>query len=77
MDNPFEYPEDRHELFEQPNEEEASVYFRLMDFQDLIKQYGVDFAMNRLDEEVFQQIAGWFLDEEDEEPNDWRNTDEA
>ena len=64
MDNPFEYPEDRHELFEQPNEEEANFYFTLREFENLVREHGVDFVLNRIDEEIFQQMAQWFLDDE-------------
>lgn len=64
MDNPFEYPEDRSELFGETNEEEASFYFSLMDFKQLIERYGVDFVMNRLDEETFDKIMDWIVDEE-------------
>lgn len=63
METPFEYPEDRSELFEQPNEEEASFYFSLMDFKQLIKRYGVEFVMNRMDIETYQELAIWFEDE--------------
>ena len=67
MDNPFEYPEDRHELFEQPNEEEAAFYFTLNDFKEFIDKYGVNFVMNRLDEETFDKLVDWFVDGEDNE----------
>ena len=77
METPFDYPTDRSELFTGGNEEEASVYFRLIDFQDLIKKYGIDFVMNRLDENTFINLASWFLDDDEEDLIDWRNTDEA
>jgi len=64
MDNPFEYPEDRGEIFGEPNEEEAHFYFTLMDFKGFIDKYGVDFVMNRLDEETFDKILDWLVDEE-------------
>ncbi len=64
MDNPFEYPNDRQEFFEGASEEEASFYFSLMDFESLIKRYGIDFVMNRLDEETFDKIMDWIVDEE-------------
>lgn len=72
METPFNYPTDRSELFGETNEEEASVYFRLIDFQDLIKKYGIDFIMNRLDNDTFINLASWFLDD-DEDPYEWRN----
>lgn len=64
MDNPFEYPEDRSDIFMGANEEEASFYFSLMDFEQLIKRYGADFVINRMGEDTFNLLAEWFLDEE-------------
>lgn len=77
MDNPFEYPEDRSEIYGESNEEEASFYFTLMDFQALVKRYGVEFIMNRLDENTFVALGAWWLDDDEEDLIDWRNTDEA
>lgn len=59
---PFEYPEDRAELFGKQNEEEAWFYFILNDFKDLINHYGVDFVMNRLDTETYSKLSSWFGD---------------
>ena len=66
MDNPFEYPADRPEFFEETNEEEAHFYFTLREFENLVREHGVDFVLNRIDEEIFQQMAQWFLDDENE-----------
>lgn len=66
MDNPFEYPTDRSEFFEETNEEEAHFYFTLREFENLVREHGVDFVLNHIDEEIFQQMAQWFLDDEDE-----------
>ena len=77
MENPFEYPDDRSEFFGEANEEEASFYFSLMDFEKLIEHYGTEFVLNRLGEETFNKLAVWFLEDDDEELIDWRNTDEA
>ena len=64
MENPFEYPADRSEFFGETNEEEAAFYFSLMDFKQLIDRYGVEFVFNRLDEETFDKILDWLMDEE-------------
>lgn len=64
MDDPFEYPADRSELFGETNEEEASFYFSLIDFKQLIDRYGVEFVFNRLDLETFDKIVDWLVDEE-------------
>ena len=66
MDNPFEYPADRSEFFEETNEEEALFYFTLREFEQLVKEHGVDFIMNRVDEEIFIQLCDWFLEGGDE-----------
>lgn len=66
MENPFEYPADRSEFFEGSSEEEAHFYFTLREFENLVREHGVDFVLNRIDEEIFQQMAQWFLDDEDE-----------
>lgn len=34
-----------------------------MDFKQLIKRYGVEFVMNRMDIETYQELAIWFEDE--------------
>lgn len=72
MENPFEYPDDRSELFEPENEEcthseEAHFYHTLADFEELVLRYGTDAVMNRLLEPVFMKLATWFLEDDDEE----------
>lgn len=67
MENPFEYPEDRSELFGETNEEEAHFYHTLADFEELILRYGTEAVMNRLPEPVFMKLAAWFLEDDDEE----------
>jgi len=68
MENPFEYPEDRAELFTESNQEEAHFYFTLSDFENLVSKHGIDFVMNRLSEDVFIKLATWFLEDDEE---DW------
>jgi len=65
MENPFEYPENRSEFFGEANEEEASFYHSIMDFESLLDRYGIDFVMNRMNEEVFIKLADWFADDDD------------
>lgn len=66
MDNPFEYPDNRSEFYEGPSEEEAHFYFTLMDFKGLVKAHGAAFVMNRLDQETFDSLVDWFMEDEDE-----------
>ena len=66
MDNPFEYPADRPEFFEGASEEESHFYFTLREFENLVRDHGVDFVLNRMDEETFDKLVTWFLDDEDE-----------
>lgn len=68
MDNPFEYPGDRSEIFEPENEEEAHFYHTLADFEELVLRYGIEAVMNRISEPVFMKLAAWFLEDDDE---DW------
>lgn len=65
MENPFEYPADRSEFFEGSSEEEAHFYFTLADFEQLIIDHGPDFVFNRMHENIFQQVATWFLDDDE------------
>jgi hypothetical protein len=58
--NEFQYPEDRSELYEGPNEEEQSLYFSLMDFQQLVERYGVDFVINRLNFETSNKLYEYY-----------------
>lgn len=67
MENPFEYPEDRSELFEPENEEEAHFYHTLADFEELVVQYGTDAVLNRISEPVFMKLATWFLEDDEDE----------
>jgi hypothetical protein len=72
---PFEYPQDRGELFEGANEEEMAFYFAIMGFEDMINKHGADFVMNRLPLEIVNKIAYTFnviL----EEP-DWTNENQV
>jgi hypothetical protein len=60
---PFEYPEDRSEIFGEVNEEEASFYFSLNDFEQLISRYGVQFVMSRMRNETFEKLSQWFYED--------------
>jgi hypothetical protein len=62
MDELFEYPEDRGEIYQAPNEEEAHLYFTIADFGDLIEKYGVDFVMNRVRYPIYMKIYRHFED---------------
>ena len=59
----FQYPEDRGEIYGEPNEEEAALYFSLMDFEHLIERYGTQFIMTRLRNETFQKLSEWFYED--------------
>jgi hypothetical protein len=52
----FFYPEDRGELFGEPNEEEAWVYHTLTDFDEIVKRNGVFFVLNRISKETLNEI---------------------
>ncbi len=60
--NEFEYPEDRGEIYGEPNEEEAWVYFTLNDFAHAVNKYGAQFVLARLNNEAFQKLSEWFYD---------------
>jgi hypothetical protein len=54
------YPEDRGEIFGEPNEEEAHFYFVLNDFTDLLDKYGVDYVMTRLRYPEYMKLFNYF-----------------
>lgn len=56
------YPEDRGEIYGEPNEEEAALYFTLMEFTQIVDKYGVDFVMTKLDKKTFDKINQWIQD---------------
>ena len=58
----FQYPEDRGEIYGEPNEEEAAFYFSLMDFEALIERYGAQFVLSRMRNEAFEKLSEWFYD---------------
>ena len=58
----FRYPEDRGEIFDEPNEEEAWVYHTLMDFEQCINKYGAHFMLSRMRNETFEKLSNWFYD---------------
>ena len=62
------YPEDRGELFGEVNEEEASFYFTLNDFERLIEHYGAHFVLSRMRNNSFEKLSQWFFHEEKAEP---------
>lgn len=47
------------------NEEEAHFYHTLREFESLIKEHGVDFVLNRMDHEIFNQIGDWYYAEDE------------
>jgi len=59
---PFEYPEDRGEIFGEVNEEEQSLMYSIMDFEQLIDRYGVNLIFARMRNDQFMKIAEWFSD---------------
>lgn len=61
------YPEDRGELYGEINEEEASFYFALNDFDKLIERYGAHFVLSRMRKDTFQKLSQWFYHEEKQE----------
>jgi hypothetical protein len=58
----FEYPEDRGEIFGEYNDEEASFYFMLNDFDACVSKYGAQFVISRMRNETFEKLSEWFLD---------------
>jgi len=56
------YPEDRGEIYGETNEEEAALYFTLMEFTQVVDKYGIDFIMMRLDRKTVDQIDQWIQD---------------
>lgn len=42
------------------NEEEASFYFSLNDFEQLLDRYGADFVLKRMRNESFDKLNVWF-----------------
>lgn len=58
----FEYPEDRGEIFGEQNEEEASFYFSLNDFEHFLNKYGAQFVLARMRNDAFEKLSEWFYD---------------
>jgi hypothetical protein len=63
MSDMFLYPEDRSEIFEQPNEEEAWFYHTMNDFEEAIDKYGALFVLSRMRNEPFEKLADWFYED--------------
>ena len=59
---PFEYPEDRGEIYGDFNEEESWVYHTLNDFEQCIEKYGAHFMLARMREGPFSKLSEWFYD---------------
>jgi hypothetical protein len=59
---PFEYPEDRGEIYGEVNEEEAWVYHTLNDFEQCIEKYGAHFMLARMRNDPFSKLSEWFYD---------------
>ena len=60
--DPFEYPDDRAEIFTQPNEEEAWFYHTMSEFEDVVNKYGAQFVLSRMRNDPFMKLADWFYD---------------
>ncbi len=62
MQELFSYPEDRSEIFEGPNEEEAHFYFTLNDIEHYINKDGAHFVLSRMGNDAFEKLSEWFYD---------------
>lgn len=60
------YPEDRGEIYGETNEEEASFYWSLKDFENLVERYGADMVISRMGSDCFKKLSEWFYFIEEE-----------